>query len=201
MDEAVALVESYLHVNGYFTVPNYPVMLPTPRGFQQATDLDLLAFRFPEAGRLVRPGSRRDRLLAFETDPALDVPADRVDMIVAEVKQGAATFNPAAWRRDVLEVGLVRFGCCESEAAADVVRGLFAKGEASTPAGHTIRAVAFGSTTDGRPVRARIVTLDRVAAFLTDHLRRHWDVLHAAQFGGSALGTLAVLEKARRGTR
>lgn len=54
MDPAVALVQAYLRVNGYFTVAEYPVLEATRSGgFQMATDLDLLAFRFPGAGRAI----------------------------------------------------------------------------------------------------------------------------------------------------
>lgn len=59
MDSAVALVQSYLRVNKSFTVTEYPVVEamrgPGP-GYQEATDLDVLAFRFPRAGRRI-PGS------------------------------------------------------------------------------------------------------------------------------------------------
>ena len=48
MDHAVALVETYLRVNGYFTVTEYPLVEVCRYGnYRTATDLDLLAFRFP----------------------------------------------------------------------------------------------------------------------------------------------------------
>ncbi len=54
MDHAVALVETYLQINGYFTVAEYPVIEATGRDqFKTATDLDILAFRFPGAGRII----------------------------------------------------------------------------------------------------------------------------------------------------
>ena len=54
MDPAVGMVESYLRVNGYFTVTEYPsVEAPKYGEYRTATDLDVLAFRFPGAGRLV----------------------------------------------------------------------------------------------------------------------------------------------------
>ena len=56
MDHAVALVEAYLQINGYFTVAEYPVIASFGKQhYGVATDLDILAFRFPGAGRLV-PG-------------------------------------------------------------------------------------------------------------------------------------------------
>jgi hypothetical protein len=38
-------------------------------------------------------------------DPALGCPADRADMIVGEVKEGAARFNPAIRDPFALEIG------------------------------------------------------------------------------------------------
>lgn len=59
----------------------------------------------------------------------LGCPADRADMIVGEVKDGAARFNAAIRDPLVLELGLARFGCCEPAQAADLVRRLLAAGE------------------------------------------------------------------------
>ena len=54
MDTAVALVQSYLRVNGYFTAADYPVLEAVGSGrHQMATDLDVLTVRFPGAGRRV----------------------------------------------------------------------------------------------------------------------------------------------------
>ena len=54
MDTAVALVETYLRINGYFTVTEYPVIEAVHYdGYRTITDLDILAFRFSGAGRLV----------------------------------------------------------------------------------------------------------------------------------------------------
>lgn len=50
MDTSVALVQSYLHVNGYFTVAEYPVQEAQRAGTPRTvTDVDVLAFRFPRA--------------------------------------------------------------------------------------------------------------------------------------------------------
>jgi hypothetical protein len=41
MDSAVALVQSYLHVNGYFTVAEYPVLEALREGTpRRVTDVD-----------------------------------------------------------------------------------------------------------------------------------------------------------------
>lgn len=57
MDSAVALLQTCLRVNGYFTVSEYPIV--ELRGaFQAATDMDVLAFRFRGAERWVTLAGR-----------------------------------------------------------------------------------------------------------------------------------------------
>jgi hypothetical protein len=55
MDNSVALVQAYLRLNGYFTVSELPVIASTKGGgYRTATDLDILALRFPRAGRITQ---------------------------------------------------------------------------------------------------------------------------------------------------
>src|SRR6516225_2434972 len=149
MDTAVALVQAYLHMNGYFTVVEFPVleaMRAAPA--RTVTDLDILAFRFPRAQTDVIRREGRQRVVVDAScvpDPVLGCPPDRPDMIVGEVKEGAARFNDAARDPAVLAVALARFGCCGADHAADVARQLIADGRAETPDGHTVRMVAFGA--------------------------------------------------------
>src|SRR5690625_4507165 len=103
MDNAVALVRAYLHVTGYFTVTEYPVLeAERHSGFRTVTDLDVLAFRFAGAGRRlhgVEAGAAGRHGPPFEPDPALGVPADRSDMLVAEVKERSEERRVgSAWR-------------------------------------------------------------------------------------------------------
>jgi hypothetical protein len=105
MDTAVALVQAYLNVNGYFTVTEFAVLEASRRRPPRSvTDLDILALRFTGAGpghdvihRRDRPSGSRD----FQPDPVLGGPSDRPDMIVGEVKEGLARFNPATRERAV----------------------------------------------------------------------------------------------------
>jgi len=199
MDTSVALVQAYLHVNGYFTVAEYPV-LEAYRGdhARSVTDLDILAFRFAGAGHDVIRGRGRRPLggRAFVPDPILLCPADRPDMIVGEVKEGAARFNPAMRDPVVLEVALARFGCCPAEHVRDLTRQLLTRGHVVTPAGHAVRMVAFGDIPDGGQQGAwTTVPMRHVVLFLRSHLREHWDVLRHAQIRDPALGVLALLEK------
>jgi hypothetical protein len=55
VDNAVALVQAYLRVNGYFTVAEYPVMEAMRTGYRTLTDIDILGVRFPHASWCHRP--------------------------------------------------------------------------------------------------------------------------------------------------
>ena len=200
MDAAVALVQAYLRVNGYFTICEYPLLEATRSGqYRMATDLDLLAFRFPHAGRRVlgdRPGG--DEPARFAPDPALDVPPEEPDMLIAEVKEGRAAFNAGTRDPDVLAAALVRFGCCPDHRADSAVEELLRSGRALLPNGHRIRMVAFGGRGGGGGAADTVVPLAGVVEFLRCYLADHWDVLRHAQFKDPTLGLLMVMEKARR---
>jgi hypothetical protein len=205
MDNAVLLVQAYLQVNGYFTVAEYPVLEADTDGTARTlTDLDLLAFRFPGAGREVAASRARKVLgdVAYEPDPYLACPADCPDMIVGEVKRGRAQFNPATRDPLVLGAALARFGCCGRSEAEDAARRLLQAGSAQTACGHLVRMIAFGSVEQEHPARHwLVIPMDHVLRFLGAHLRERWSTLHHAQFSNPALDFLALIERARRVAR
>ena len=197
MDNAVALVQAYLHINGYFSVAEYPVIEAMGKGkhYRMATDLDILAFRFPGAGRLI-PGRQGDQRL-YAPDPVLRCPDDQADMLVGEVKEGHAVLNRGATDPSVLRTMLARFGCCPMHDTGQLVQQLIRKGRATAPSGHRVRLVAFGSGTESVEGRHyEVIDLGHVVQFLQDYLRQHWEVLRHAQFKDPALGFLMTLEKA-----
>lgn len=196
MDNAVALVRAYLHVNGYFTITEYPIVEVARggHGYRSLTDLDLLAFRFP--GAELSPSDRE----RWAPDPALRCPQDEPDMLVGEVKEGRADLNAAARDAAALRAVLTRFGCCPPAHAELVVRELRRHGAAHVPGGHRVRLIAFGSAPPAQPtVRHEVILLGHVVEFLYAHIRRHWEALRQAQSKDPALGFLMALEKARRG--
>lgn len=200
MDIAVQLVQTYLHINGYFTVTEYPVLEAMQHGgVRTATDLDVLAIRFPGAGRAVAPPKRGRRAAAeiqAEPDRELGGAIDGVDMIVGEVKEGRAVLNPAARDPAVIGAALTRFGCCPQEHVERVVEELLRKGMSRMPSGHAIRFVAFGSNT-GEPLGypCTVVSLGHILRFCREYVREHWDLLRHAQFKDDALAFLMLLEK------
>jgi len=202
MDNAVALVRAYLHVNGYFTVTEYPVLEALRTGgYRIATDIDILALRLPHAGGLVpaRLGRRTvDR--DFSVDPALQSSLDQSDLIVGEVKEGSAELNQGARHPHVLSAVLSRFACCTPADTKAVVDGLLQNGEATTDAGLRVRLMAFGATVGPQPATGYTrLSLGHIVWFLEQHLNRHWDVLRVAQIKDPVFGFLMTLEKARRG--
>lgn len=204
MADAVDLVRAYLHLNGYFTVSEYPVVEQLRGGsHRMVTDLDILAFRFPAAGTPLstsKPGHPRLPAL-LEPDPALGGRKGESDMIVGEVKTGHAELNHAARDPRVLEIALVRFGCCGAHEMEGVVAQLLQKGEASTGHGHRVRMVAFGSTVPQKgPSTYSVIAMGHIVAFLRSHLRENWDLIRHAQVSDPALGFLSLLEKAELGS-
>lgn len=198
MDTAVALVQSYLNINGYFTVVEYPILEQRGDSARTATDLDVLAFRFPGAGRETIRVARRRAVgpLLHAPDPALGCPADRPDMIVGEIKEGRPRFNPAARDAGVLGAALTRFGCCTHGDLSRVVEALLRRGVATTPCGHAVRMVAFGSGPGTGRTRCHVVPIAHVIRFLRRYLREHWTQLRHVPFRESSLGLLALIEKA-----
>jgi len=197
MDNAVALVQAYLRINGYFTVAEYPILKSNGvSAVQMATDIDILAFRFPGAVRQIvgRSGRNRQESLSIP-DPYLKAPSGEPDMIIGEVKEGSAHINKSMRNPSVISAALARFGCCDPSDAERTARKLLRAGRAKTPEGHLVRIVVFASGgNNGR--RFQIISLAHVAEFLRNYLREHWEVLHHAQFKDPVLSLLMTLEKA-----
>lgn len=209
MNAAVAMVRTYLNLNGFFTVSELPVIRRNRDGsFDQVTDIDILALRFPLAGHIVsrgRPGAEDD--LTFAHDPELDVSSTRMDLIIGEVKQGRPRINSALRGEEALTTALVRTGCCPPAELPRVVEELRGRGEAHLSAEVAgipcrIRLMAFG---DGPPLPegtpssygAGVVPLARVAAFIKDHLRHYRTILNPVHLSDPTLGLMHLLDKLR----
>ncbi|HKR62875.1 MAG TPA: hypothetical protein VJZ00_04020 [Thermoanaerobaculia bacterium] len=200
MDHAVALVQAYLQLNGYFTSAEYPIIAGTSRnGFRTITDIDILAFRFPSGEPMARHGRKAPKGLDVSgIDPGLGVPAESIDMIIGEVKEGRVGINTGIRDPEVLKTVVNRFG--EVGDAGRVVQQLLHTGAAIIPPSFSVRLIAFGSFPPGSEVPpCRIISLGHVLAFLQAYVRKHWHMLRHLQFKDSAFGFLMTLEKARRG--
>jgi hypothetical protein len=204
MNAGVRLVQSYLRLNGYFTVTELPVIRGTRGGgYEEVTDLDMLGVRFPYAEYSVsrgRPGSEDD--LRIGADPILIGDHAGVDVIIGEVKEGKARVNEAMRKPDALETALRRVGCCPDDRVEEAVQALQRSGEFRLPMADgcfdvRVRVVAFGEGETGDRNGYTVVSLAHAARFVEAHLDRYHDVLNPADLGDTALGILHLLRKLR----
>ena len=199
MDHAVALVQAYLQLNGYFTSAEYPIIAGAGRGFRTITDIDILAFRFPSGEPMAKKTRKAPKGLDISgLDPGLAVPIGSIDMIIGEVKEGRVNINSGIRDPEVLNAVINRFG--QVGDPNRVVQHLLGTGTAEIPPAYSVRLIAFGSFPPGAPVPpCRIVSLGHVLEFLQSYVRKHWSMLRHLQFKDPAFGFLMTMEKARRG--
>jgi len=200
MDPAVALAQAYLYANQYFTVTEYPVVESFGDGrYRSATDIDVIAVRFPEAGRYVPgrvgggPGGGEEGVLVGDLDPRLGAPPDRVHVVIAEVKEGQAELNRGGRDPRVLEAALRRVGRYGLTDHGTTIEHLLARGVHDTEQARG-SMIAFGSYRGERGPFTTI-TFGRVIRWMRRLARSHWDVLQNAQFKDPALAFLMLLEK------
>lgn len=199
MDTAVSLVQAYLYSNGYFTVTEYPILeqigTTAPR---TVTDIDILAVRFPGAGFI--NASAETSGLQLEPDPALDLSEEMIDVIIGEVKEGAAELNKAARDPAVLTAVCGRIGRISPEIAEQVVADLIRTGTAIHPAGIRLRQMVFASRP---PTRKNIayswISHGHITIWMRDQIREHWDAVKAIQSKDPAMSFMLLREKAERG--
>jgi hypothetical protein len=201
MDTAVGIVKAYLELCGYFVLSELPVRVASGRGYRDATDLDVIAVRFPHAPLDLPRAQARPLDVFLGADPALDSLTTGVDVLVGEVKEGRARLNPALRRADTVAFALRRLGCCPEAEVAVAARAIAHMGEQTLtmPGGLPcrVRVMVFGGTRDVGERRA--VTLGHCAHFIAGRPREARDVLAGAQFKDPVLGLLALQDKLARG--
>ncbi len=198
MDTAVSLVQSYLYMNGFFTVTEYPVLELMASGeYRNLTDVDILALRLPSDGN---SGPEADQPL-IAVDPALGVDEGRLDLIIAEVKEGKAELNAAGRDPAVLTAALRRFGHIDDNTVAYILEQLLEDGEAVHPAGIRVRLCAFGARP---PHKSDVPYMWRLHSELTEYIRRtlteHWAAAQTIQSKDPALAFILLMEKSTRAT-
>jgi hypothetical protein len=149
VDIAVNLVESYLRFNGYLTLSEFEVQARNDRGvFESITDVDIMALRFPGDVVVGGPGGAIEARMLVIEDPALRLEPGQIDVIVGEVKQGPAEFNPGIKRHVVLHSVLQRVQWLFARDLSAVVDDLARDGICMVPARDggviRVRMVAFG---------------------------------------------------------
>jgi hypothetical protein len=199
VDAASGLVEAYLHVNGYLTLSEWQIQALNQHGqWDTITDVDILALRFPGV-----------IYLADSHDPdvqsTLRVPGDLlmleegiIDVIIGEIKEGEAVFNPAMTRHETMHTVLHRLRWLYgADGLTPVVVDLTERGVSRTaaPGGGTVRTrlVAFGRapqlTENTIPIG---LLIEQAALFLAEHDA----LLRSARFANPVAATLKLLHKA-----
>lgn len=195
MDPALALAQAYLQINGYFTVTDYPIVEAMGQGYRAATDLDILAVRLPGAGHLVLGRGQAGKVRA--ADPELGASDEGVDLIIAEVKQGAAELNKGAREPRVLEAAISRFGACPEHEAKRIAEELVETGIARYEDA-TIRMVAFGShAKQGAERPYKTITLGHVADYVRAFVERHWEIIKHIYIANPTVGLVQLVHKVR----
>lgn len=202
MNTCVALVGAYLRFNGYVTVPEQPVLIGQgkPYRYHTATDIDILAVRFPNAAVVVpREYGTVEDDLHLGIDPTLELHDDTVDVLIGEVKSGRPRLNEGMREPDVLYATLRRVDPGFDESLRATIEVLIRHGEAhAKSAGKKwrFRLVAFG---EGQPAPEggpyTVVQMRHVAAFLMQTMREHHQVWKDAQFGDPVLDLLHMFDK------
>jgi len=197
MDTAVALVKTYLQANGFFTVTEYPILESIGLTTRSVTDIDVLALRFPGAGGVGSDAPTGG--LRIEPDSALGISDDQIELIIGEVKEGAAELNKAARDPAVVAAALRRFGAMSQEAEKTIVGELLDDGEALHPAGIRVRQMVFATKPPTRRNYSYLwMNIGDIAEWMQAQVEEHWDEIKMIQSKDPALSFLLLFEKARR---
>lgn len=199
MDNAVSLVRAYLQLHGYFVVTEYPLVeINEENKIRTVTDIDILAFRFAHAGRIVSSfKSSQDEKLIQVTDEILKPVGDQPDMLIAEVKEGYAKENRIMFQENALESVLTRFGCCTPGEFRKFYDSFSQSGKAELPSGHILRSIVFGGKPPAQKKSfvSKFISLKHVLDYLNEYIEKHWDYFKTANFRDPALSFLVTLKK------
>ena len=197
MDIAVNLVESYLRLNGYMTLSEFEVQARRgDGGFDTITDIDIMAIRFPGPVYAGDPHGADDTHLLLLDDPALLLEEGQIDVIIGEVKQGTAEFNPGIRRHKVLHSILRRVEWLFEAGIEGVVDDLGSRQICEAPArgGGTIRVrlVAFGRAPE---TDMNTITHSHIVETLMGFFDGVDDAFRPVQFRDPAPAMLSLLRK------
>lgn len=197
MDIAVNLVETYLRLNGYLTLSEFEIQQKGKGGqWHTVTDVDMVAVRFP--GSVYAGDAHTEDECRFLTidDDALQLEPDTIDIIIGEVKQGEAVFNPGLTSHAALHTVLARFDWVFAGAVGEVIDRLQSDGVSHDPARHDgsvrTRLVAFGRAPE---TNLNTMSLTHIFESIYGYMDRFERLLHGAQFKEPAPALLHLLQK------
>jgi hypothetical protein len=199
VDAASGLVEVFLRVNGYLTLSEWQIQALNSRGqWETITDVDVLGLRFPGDVYLADSHDPDVKSTLRVDDRLLMLEPGTIDVIVGEVKEGEAVFNPAITRHETLYTVLHRLDWLyDHHGLEKVVGDLSREGVSRSPApgGGVVRTrrVVFGQA---RETTVNTIPIESVVAYSATFLAAHDDLLRSAQFGNPVAATLKLLHKA-----
>ena len=197
MDIGVDLVESYLRLNGYFTISEFEVQREmSPGVYQTITDVDMIGLRLPGPVYIADSHGKEGSPSLLVEDPVLELENDTIDVIIGEVKQGEAVFNPGLTNYHTLHTVLQRVSWLYEGDVHDVARDLEKKHVCRQPThGGTIvrtRLVAFGRS----PVsNLSTISLTHIFNAMVGQLEQFGEALRPAQFKNPAAALIQLLVK------
>ena len=197
MDIGVDLVEAYLRLNGYFTISEFEVQRETSPGvYQTITDVDMIGLRFPGPVYIADSHGKGASASLLVEDPVLELEDNTIDVIIGEVKQGEAVFNPGLTDHHTLHTVLQRVSWLYEIDVHDVARDLEKHHICRQPThGGTIvrtRLVAFGRS----PVNnLNTISLTHIFNTMVSQLEQFGEALRPAQFKNPAAALIQLLVK------
>jgi hypothetical protein len=198
VDTAVELVEIYLRLNGYLTLSEWQIQTLSDAGqWQTLTDVDILGLRFPGDIYLADVHDAALRETMRMTGELLMLEDDTVDVIVGEVKEGEAVFNPAVAHHETLHTALHRLAWLYEEGDLEkIIEDLGDHGVCYTPArgGGVVRTrlVAFGRASE---LTMNTVPIGQILGRLATIFDTYDQVLRSMKFSNPAAATLNLLHK------
>jgi hypothetical protein len=197
MDIAVNLVENYLRLTGYMTLSEFEVQRRDTDGrFKSVTDIDIMGIRFPGDIYLGDPHQPADYEMLLIDDPVLDHEENTIDVIVGEVKQGQAEFNPGIKDYGVLHSMLRRVEWIYDVGVNEVIDGLQRQGlhRAPSKGGASVRTrlVAFGRSSHSN---LNTISISHIVTTMLEFFEKHEDAFRPIQFREPAPALLSLLLK------
>lgn len=206
MDTAVGLVSGYLQLNGYFVQTEVPVVERVnedPPRFKQVTDIDILAVRFPASVHRKPPRETERWAGIVSVDSVLESPAEEMDVIIGEVKEGRTRLNPNLLSPAVLKAALWHTGGCMGADLDEVATGLVETGEARAVHCHggtqRLRLVVFGGSEPEEPAaNYHWVPLAGALGFVRDTLAGNPEVFRVLEWKDPTLSMVLLAWKLGR---